>query len=252
MVEGEGLRPNRPRASRPWGVPGRPIPGSTWLHPLDRPSWRPQGEAKPYYFGRPSQVGPRDLTIGHMTDSEPTIKPPRAQLTHVGLYVEDMEAMVAFYRELLGMVVTDHGELFGRELTFLSRNPGEHHQMVFVTGRRAPDDVQLLSQVSFRLDDDDLSSLRWFARRATELGATAMDMRNHGNSWSIYFLDPEANRLELYTTTPWYVSQPWREPLDLSETDEVIRSTTKSRIEKTATWSPIGEWTSALASRLAR
>jgi catechol 2,3-dioxygenase len=187
-----------------------------------------------------------------MTDSEPTTTPPRAQLTHVGLYVEDMEAMVAFYCELLGMVVTDRGELFGRELTFLSRDPGEHHQLVFVTGRRAPGDVALLSQVSFRLDDDDLSSLRWFARRATELGATAMDPRNHGNSWSIYFEDPESNRLELYTTTPWYVSQPWRVPLDLSESDETIRKATKSMIEETATWSSVEEWTATLASRLAR
>jgi catechol 2,3-dioxygenase-like lactoylglutathione lyase family enzyme len=187
-----------------------------------------------------------------MTDSEPTIRPPRAQLTHLGLYVEDMEAMVAFYCQLLGMVVTDRGELFERELAFLSRDPTEHHQIVLVTGRKTHDDVQLLSQISFRLDDDDLASLRWFARRATDLGATAMDVRNHGNSWSIYFLDPESNRLELYTTTPWYVSQPWREPLDLSDSDEVIRSTTKSMIEATATWSPVEEWTTALASRLSR
>jgi len=187
-----------------------------------------------------------------MSSSKTMGTPPRAQLTHVGLYVEDMEAMVAFFCALLGMVVTDHGELLGRELTFLSRDPREHHQLVLVTGRRAPEDIQLLSQISFRLDDDDLSSLRWFARRATELGATEVDARNHGNSWSIYVHDPEGNRLELYTTTPWYVSQPWREPLDLSESDEVIRSTTKSLIESTATWSPVDEWRAALASRLAR
>jgi catechol 2,3-dioxygenase len=186
-----------------------------------------------------------------MSNSPPMTAPPRAQLTHVGLYVDDMQAMVAFYSQLLGMVVTDHGELFGRELTFLSRDPGEHHQLVFVTGRRAAPDIQLLSQISFRLDDDDLSSLRWFARRALEVGATEVDARNHGNSWSIYFLDPEANRLELYTATPWYVSQPWREPLDLAVSDEAIRSTTKHLVEQSATWSPVAEWSAALASRLA-
>jgi catechol 2,3-dioxygenase len=186
-----------------------------------------------------------------MSTSEPTNVPPRAQLTHVGLYVDDMTTMVAFYCDLLGLVVTDRGELFGRDLTFLSRNPEEHHQLLLVTGRAVPEGVQLLSQISFRLDDDDLTSLRWFARRALELGATAFEARDHGNSWSIYFLDPEGNRLELYTATPWYVSQPWREPLDLDESDEVIRNTTKSLIEQTATWSPVNEWTAALASRLA-
>ena len=39
--------------------------------------------------------------------------PPPAQLTHVGLYVEDMDAMVAFYTDLLGMVVTDRGQFLG-------------------------------------------------------------------------------------------------------------------------------------------
>src|ERR1700739_4033658 len=100
-----------------------------------------------------------------MTTSDPVSTPPQAQLTHVGLYVSDMTAMVDFYSQLLGMVVTDHGELLGRELTFLSRDANEHHQLVLVTGRSAPEDIQLLSQVSFRLEDDDLTSLRWFARR---------------------------------------------------------------------------------------
>ena len=85
--------------------------------------------------------------------------PPPAQLTHVGLYVDDMDTMVAFYGELLGLVVTDRGELFGRELTFLSRDPEEHHQLVLVTGRRrATRRWPVLSQLSFRLDDDDLAS----------------------------------------------------------------------------------------------
>jgi len=187
-----------------------------------------------------------------MSTPDPVSTPPQAQLTHVGLYVSDMRVMVDFYHQLLGMVVTDHGELAGRELTFLSRDPNEHHQLVLVTGRSAPDDIQLLSQVSFRLDDDDLRSLRWFEHRAIELGARGMEARNHGNSWSIYFLDPEGNRLELYTATPWYVSQPWREPLDLTESDDEIRRATLKMIEETATWSPVGEWTATLSSRLAR
>jgi catechol 2,3-dioxygenase len=174
--------------------------------------------------------------------------PPDAQLTHVGLYVNDMDAMVAFYTGLIGFVVTDGGEFGGRELTFLSRRADEHHQMVLVTGREADRGTVLLSQVSFRVEG--LDALRYFQERALELGATAMEGRDHGNSWSIYFEDPEGNRVEIYTATPWYVSQPWREPLDLSESNHVIEATTRRRIEQTATWCPAETWRAELAARL--
>jgi hypothetical protein len=39
---------------------------------------------------------------------------------------------------------------------------------------------------------------------------------NHGNALSLYFRDPEGNRLEVFWDTPWYISQPCIEPLDLS------------------------------------
>jgi catechol-2,3-dioxygenase len=174
--------------------------------------------------------------------------PPNAQLTHVGLYVDDVDAMVAFYTGLIGFVVTDSGEFLGRRLAFLSRRADEHHQMVLVEGRRAPADVQVLSQVSFRVDD--LDALKWFHRRALELGATAMEGRNHGNSWSIYFEDPEHNRAEIYTATPWYVSQPWRVALDIEASNEEIESTTLKLLEDGATWRPIEEWRAEMAVRL--
>jgi hypothetical protein len=37
---------------------------------------------------------------------------------------------------------------------------------------------------------------------------------SHGNAWSIYFRDPEGNRIEVYAGSPWYVSQPCRMPFD--------------------------------------
>jgi catechol 2,3-dioxygenase len=172
---------------------------------------------------------------------------PEAQLTHVGIYVDDMDAMVSFYTSLVGLVVTDSGEFDGRRLTFLSRRPDEHHQMVLVTGRDCPPGVALLSQISFRVDG--LADLRWFHRRALELGATGMEGRNHGNSWSIYFHDPEGNRLEIYTATPWHVSQPWRVPLDLDRSDADIREETRQLIAG-AGWRPVEDWRAEMALRL--
>ena len=60
--------------------------------------------------------------------------------------------------------------------------------------------------------------------------------------------DPEGNRLELYTTTPWYVSQPWRVALDLGDSDEVIHQTTRKLIDESGTsWAPIESWKEGLA-----
>jgi catechol-2,3-dioxygenase len=174
--------------------------------------------------------------------------PPNAQLTHVGLYVGDMDTMVSFYTGLIGFVVTDRGQFEDRELTFLSRRADEHHQLVLVTGRTADRHTVLLSQVSFRVDD--LDALKYFRRRALDLGAGALEGRNHGNSWSIYFEDPEGNRVEIYTTTPWYVRQPWRLPLDLDTSNEAIEAATLAAIGDSTTWRPVATWRAELAARL--
>jgi len=173
---------------------------------------------------------------------------PEAQLTHVGLYVDDMDAMVAFHTGLTGMVVTDSGEFLGRRLTFLSRRADEHHQMVLVTGRKAGPEVQLLSQISFRLSG--LDNLRFFHQRALDLGATAMEGRDHGNSWSIYFEDVEHNRIEMYTPTPWSVHQPWRVALDLSESNEAIMARTAKLLGELGPLVPVEQWSAELQQRL--
>jgi catechol 2,3-dioxygenase len=176
------------------------------------------------------------------------ISPPDAQLTHVGILVDDMAAMVAFYTDVLGLLVVDAGEHLGRTLTFLSRDANEHHQLVLVTGRRAARDVRLLGQVSFRVAG--LDELRWFADRAGAAGATGLEARNHGNSWSVYFEDPEGNRVEMYCGTPWHVRQPWRVPLDLSLSNEEIAAQTERVIRGAADWQPVEEWRAGLAARL--
>lgn len=170
---------------------------------------------------------------------------PEAQLTHVGLYVDDMDAMVAFHTGLTGMVVTDSGEFLGRRLTFLSRRADEHHQMVLVTGRKAGPEVQLLSQISFRLSG--LDNLRFFHQRALDLGATAMEGRDHGNSWSIYFEDVEHNRIEMYTPTPWAVHQPWRVALDLSDPNDAIVAHTAELLLEQGPLKPAEQWSAEMA-----
>ena len=138
---------------------------------------------------------------------------PNAQLSHIGIAVRDLDNMVAFYQRWLGLRLIDRGVLAGRELAFMSRTPNEHHQLVMIMDKANPPGKSPLGQISFRLDD--LEALRTYYAMLAQAQATGLEGRNHGNSWSLYFFDPEGNKIELYVPTEWHFPQPWRTPLDL-------------------------------------
>lgn len=175
----------------------------------------------------------------------------RARLAHMGIFVRDREKMVKFYSDVLGLVVTDEGvsSAGGVHLTFMSADPGEHHQVVLVTGRPKESEFNPINQVSFLVDS--LEQLREVHRRALDRGATAMRTVSHGNAWSIYFLDPEGNRLEAYLHTPFYVPQPHGEPLDLSKSDDEILHATEAACAKDAGFMPREAFAAKVAARLA-
>src|SRR5258708_36341412 len=85
------------------------------------------------------------------------------RFSHVGLYVTDMARMVDFYSRVLGFAVTDRGKLGTATLTFLSRDPRDHHQIVLVEARPAGLPDRILNHVSFRVDT--LGQLQRFYRR---------------------------------------------------------------------------------------
>lgn len=167
-------------------------------------------------------------------------KLPDAQLSHIGLYVKDLEGMTAFYTRTLGLVVSDSGTHTGRELVFLTRNPDEHHQLVLArTEGRPGDGPSCLNQLSFRLKS--LEDLRAFYAFCVQEGVHALEGRDHGNSWSFYFSDPEGNKVELYVPTPWHVRQPWRAPLDLNLSAEAIIEQTRQRLSSVPSACPATE-----------
>ena len=165
---------------------------------------------------------------------------PNAQLTHLGLFVHDLSAMVAFYSRLMGLVVSDSGNFMGKELAFLTRSVDEHHQLVMIKGRTGAPETKILGQISFRVDC--LDDLRYFAAQAAEAGATEGEARNHGNSYSIYFRDPEYNFVEMYVPTAWHVQQPWRVALDLTLSNEEIDTLTLQLIDDAGIWQPVQDW----------
>jgi catechol-2,3-dioxygenase len=151
---------------------------------------------------------------------------PEVAFSHFGLYVHDLAAMADFYSRVLGFTVTDRGLLGATELVFLSRDPAEHHQLVLASGRPEPLPFNVVNQISFRVRS--LAALRHFHGALQHERVSEIAPVTHGNAISLYFRDPEGNRVELFLDTPWHCTQPCREPIDLSASDEEILA----RIEK--------------------
>lgn len=172
------------------------------------------------------------------------------EFSHVGIFVYDMDNMVAFYERVLGLVVTDRGFLPGRELTFMSRNPKEHHQVVLASGRTGAKEDKVINQISFRVPS--LEALQnMFETLGHEPQATGFRAIDHGNAWTLYFHDPEGNRIELFVDTPWYIAQPCAEPLDLKKSAHDIRTQTEQMCRQDKSFAPAEVWRKSIADRIA-
>lgn len=173
---------------------------------------------------------------------------PAMAFSHMGLYVADMQAMVKFYVDVLGFSVTDEARIRGADVTFLSRSPDEHHQIVLVPGR-PPESTTTINQISFRVIS--LAELRRVYEELVELGVGGLNPTNHGGSWSVYFLDPEGNRIELFAQSPWYVP-PVSLALDFALSDAEISVVTEKMAASTPGSMPRAEWRMRLRERLLR
>jgi catechol 2,3-dioxygenase-like lactoylglutathione lyase family enzyme len=175
---------------------------------------------------------------------------PELAFSHMGMFVTDLGRMEEFYTRVLGFIVTDRGELGSASLVFLSRDPGEHHQIVLVSGRPAAQGFNALNQVSFSVAD--LAGLREMHRRLEREGVKELSPVSHGNALSVYFRDPEGNRLELFIDTPWYVGQPVRVPFDLTLPDDEIWAWAEADARKRPGFKPAEEWRAAVSEKLRR
>jgi catechol 2,3-dioxygenase len=180
-----------------------------------------------------------------------TLSPPPASLrfSHVGLFVTGMARMADFYTRVLGFAVTDEGKLGESRLTFLSRDPADHHQIVLVEGRPEGLPDRIVNQVSFRLSS--LTDLQRFYRRVRDEAPRELVAVSHGNAWSIYFRDPDGNRIEAFTDSPWHVPQPVREPLDLDRPEAEILRETEAFCRSRPGFKPMEEWRAEIARKIA-
>ena len=143
-------------------------------------------------------------------------------LSHVVLYVKDLDEMVAFYRDVLGLV--KYREHTGR-MVFLTADPhAEDHELALVKGREG--DAKIIAHIAWRAETP--ADVKAYYERFKAQGVPIDHCVSHayeemGNTVSCYFLDPEGNRLEVYALVPERDAQRINRPLDLDKNlDEII------------------------------
>ena len=170
-------------------------------------------------------------------------------LSHVGLFMQDIDRMLDFYTNTLGFLITDQGTPKGARVVFLSRNPTDHHQMALVADRKTEMHVHMVQQVSFRVDS--LEALKDLYPIITSSPISDLQPVFHGLSYSIYFRDPEGNRLEFFADTDWYVEQPCLQPIDFTKSADEIRAEAKAFAESQPSFRPIEDWRAEFDAKLA-
>jgi len=137
-------------------------------------------------------------------------------ISHVVLYVNDLDKMVAFYRDVLGLI--KYREYPGR-MVFLTPDPDiDDHQIALATGREGT--AKLIGHIAWRAETP--ADVKAFYDRFKAQGVPIDHCVSHayqemGNTVSCYFLDPEGNRLEIYALVPERDDARTNRPLDLDK-----------------------------------
>ncbi len=145
--------------------------------------------------------------------------PKVTSLGHVGLHVHDIERSKAFYRDVLGLTVSDVSPKSGSVFMTAKDKREEHHELLLVPGR---EDGKVVQQISFRCAS--LADLKEFHRIVQKKKISIVRIVSHGNAVGMYFLDPDGNHVEIYWPTGLDWPQPFGKPVDLSASDEEIRA----------------------------
>lgn len=138
---------------------------------------------------------------------------------HVGINTSNPDKMLAFYRDVIGLQITDEDTDHG--LVFLSADPlAEHHHLVLA---RVPEMQQMrpvLQQLSFRCSA--LEDVIGFFDRFKNEGVRIQYAVTHGNAIGVYFYDPDGNRCEVYWQTGLQARQAFRVGIDLAKPAEEL------------------------------
>ena len=150
-------------------------------------------------------------------------------LSHVGLFVRDLQRSKEFYTRVLGLTVSDEDERF----VFLSARPDEeHHELALLAGRDAPPNTAVVQQISFRVPT--LGDLREFYQRVVAANVPIQRQTTHGIALGLYFFDPDGNPVEVFWDTGRKWPQPFNSPLDFSLAEEEILAQAEAALAASA------------------
>lgn len=121
---------------------------------------------------------------------------------HLVLRVKDVERSRRFFEEVLGLPVVAQNE---RGMVFFSTDVKDNHHMLAIMpgkeGAAMPTpDQHGMQHVSFELGT--FAELQDAYRRFKENGVPIDHTVFHGITKSVYFYDPDGNRLEVYCNVP--------------------------------------------------
>ena len=138
-------------------------------------------------------------------------------LGHIGFYVQDLDLMMDFYGNFMGMKLTKVGPLGA----FYSADPEAcDHEIALINGRASLEDPKWIQQISMRVES--LDDLRDFKRRVLERGYQMDRIVSHASAIGMYFRDPENNPTEVF----WLTGRTsWAQvgiPIDIDQSDEDV------------------------------
>jgi catechol 2,3-dioxygenase-like lactoylglutathione lyase family enzyme len=140
-------------------------------------------------------------------------------LGHVGIYVRNLEKMVAFYRDTLGMRITKQNWRAG--IVFFSTDPERaDHEIALFRGRPDDADSRLINQISLRVGT--LDDLRLFHRRLRAESLRIDGVVNHVSALGCYYFDPEGNRSEVFWVTGRACWVPIAHLIDIEQSDDQV------------------------------
>ena len=151
--------------------------------------------------------------------------PQLVRLGHVGLHVNDLDTMKDFYSRVVGLHISeDQSEERGN--VFFTCNPDwEHHELFMTTGRDVPAGGKVLQQISFHAET--LEDVQAYVERLRAEKVPIEHTVTHGFAISVYFFDPEGNRLEIYWDTKVRGHKAFLRPMDTQRPVEEVLAEAK-------------------------
>ena len=142
-------------------------------------------------------------------------------LSHVGVFVKDLDEMTQFYCDTLGLIESHRNE---DRMVFLTADiEKEDHEVVLVRGRDG--DAKIIQQLAFRVES--VEDVRAFYQTFKGMGVPIDNTVSHGAGVSCYFNDPEGNRIEVFADIQVEGGRGYSGPLDLEKSaDDLIAQVT--------------------------